>query len=49
PGGDVYVVGPYKGVMHYDGETWTRIPGPWLWKIYGFADQGTAGDMIGEE
>ncbi|NLH47669.1 MAG: hypothetical protein GX444_03590, partial [Myxococcales bacterium] len=42
PGGDVYVVGPYKGVMHYDGETWTRIPGPWLWKIYGFADQGTA-------
>ncbi|NLH50002.1 MAG: hypothetical protein GX444_15590 [Myxococcales bacterium] len=48
-GGNVYVVGPYEGVMHYNGEKWKQIPGPRLWKIYGFADQGTAGDMIGEE
>jgi len=49
PGGDAFVVGSFKGVMHYDGEKWKRIPGPWLWKIYGFADQGTAGDMIGKD
>lgn len=49
PGGDAYVVGPYKGVMHYNGEEWKLIPGRKLWKIFGFADQGTAGDMIWEQ